>query len=77
MDNASQLVGNVMAILTALIEVMKWIAVSVQCIINFYSLLCIQVIKTFSIREGWWYIGIKGDGGVKSKGTRLLTEIEI
>ena len=30
------------------------------------------VIKTFSIREGWWYIGIKGDGGVKSKGTRLL-----
>ena len=35
-----------------------------------------QVIKTFSIREGWWYIGIKGDGGVKSKGTRLLTEKE-
>ena len=36
----------------------------------------IQVIKTFSIREGWWYIGIKGDidGGVKSKGTRLLIE---
>ena len=27
-----------------------------------------QVIKTFTIREGWWHIGIKGDGGVKSKG---------
>ena len=26
------------------------------------------------IREGWWYIGIKGDGDVKSKGTRLLIE---
>ena len=36
----------------------------------------IQVIKTFSTREGWWYIGIKGDGGVKSKGTRLLIEKE-
>ena len=35
-----------------------------------------QVIKTFSIREGWWYIEIKGDGGVKSKGTRLLIEKE-
>ena len=35
-----------------------------------------QVIKTFSTREGWWYIGIKGDGGVKSKGTRLLIENE-
>ena len=35
-----------------------------------------QVIKTFSIREGWWYIGIKGDGGVKSKGTRFLIEKE-
>ena len=35
-----------------------------------------QVIKTFYIREGWWYIGIKGDGGVKSKGTRLLIEKE-
>ena len=23
-----------------------------------------QVIKAFSIREGWWYKGIKGDGGV-------------
>ena len=33
-----------------------------------------QVIKTFFTREGWWYIGIKGDGGVKSKGTRLLIE---
>ena len=21
----------------------------------------IQVIKTFSTREGWWYIGIKGE----------------
>ena len=31
-----------------------------------------QVIKTFSILEGWWYIGIKDDGGVKSKRTRLL-----
>ena len=36
----------------------------------------LQVIKTFSMREGWWYIGIKGDGGVKSKGTRLLIEKE-
>ena len=35
-----------------------------------------QVIKTFSMREGRWYIGIKGDGGVKSKGTRLLIEKE-
>ena len=26
-----------------------------------------QVIKTFSMRESWWYI--KGDGGAKSKGT--------
>ena len=25
-----------------------------------------KLIKTFSTREGWWYIGIKGDGGVKS-----------
>ena len=31
-----------------------------------------QVIKTFSMREGWWYIGIKGGGGVKSKGTRIV-----
>ena len=36
-----------------------------------------QVIKTFSIQESWWYIGIKGDGGVKSKGTKLLIENEI
>ena len=36
----------------------------------------VQVIKTFSIREGWWNIGIKGDGGVKSKGTRFLIEKE-
>ena len=35
-----------------------------------------QVTKTFSTREVWWYIGIKGDGGVKSKGTRLLIEKE-
>ena len=35
-----------------------------------------KVIKTFSIREGWWCIGIKDDGGVKSKGTRLLIEKE-
>ena len=35
-----------------------------------------QVIQTFSIREGWWYIGIKGDGGVNSKGTRFLIEME-
>ena len=35
-----------------------------------------QVIKTLSIREGWLYIGIEGDGGVKSKGTRLLIEKE-
>ena len=34
----------------------------------------LQIIKTFSTREGWWYIGIKGDGGVKSKGARLLIE---
>ena len=30
------------------------------------------MIKKFSIREGRWYIGIKGDGDVKSKGARLL-----
>ena len=35
-----------------------------------------QVIKTFSMREGWWYIGIKGGGGVKSKGTRIVIEKE-
>ena len=39
-------------------------------------LLTIQVIKTFSMREGWWYIGIKGGGGVKSKGTRIVIEKE-
>ena len=33
-----------------------------------------QVIKTYSIRDGWWNIGIKGDGGVKSKGARFLIE---
>ena len=39
--------------------------------------VCVHVgIQTSSIREGWWYIGIKGDGGVKSKGTRLLIEQE-
>ena len=38
--------------------------------------LILQVIKQFSIREGWWYLGIKGDGGVKRKGTRLLIEKE-
>ena len=32
------------------------------------------MIKTFSMREGWWYIGIKGGGGVKSKGTRIVIE---
>ena len=37
---------------------------------------CVQVIKTFSMREGWWYIGIKGGGGVKSKGTRIVIEKE-
>ena len=26
-----------------------------------------QVVKTFSRREGWLYIGIKGDSGVNSK----------
>ena len=31
------------------------------------------MIKKFSIRESWWYIGIKDDGGVKSKGTREIT----
>ena len=36
----------------------------------------VQVIKTFSMREGWWYIGIKGGGGVKSKGTRIVIEKE-
>ena len=36
----------------------------------------LQVIKTFSMREGWWYIGIKDGGGVKSKGTRLVIEKE-
>ena len=41
-----------------------------------HCILIIQVIKTFSIQEGWWYIGNKGDGGVKSKGTRLLIEKE-
>ena len=40
------------------------------------ALFIIQVIKTFSIQQGWWYIGIKGDGGVKSKGTRFLIEKE-
>ena len=35
-----------------------------------------QVIKTFSKQEGWWYIGINGDGGLRSKGTRLLIEKE-
>ena len=35
-----------------------------------------QVITTFSMREGWWYIGIKGGGGVKCKGTRLVNEKE-
>ena len=34
------------------------------------------MIKTFSMREGWWYIGIKGGGGVKSKGTRIVIEKE-
>ena len=43
---------------------------------NRVVILCTQVIKTFSTREGWWYIGIKGDGGVKSKGIRLLIEKE-
>ena len=38
--------------------------------------ICLQVIKTFSMREGWWYIGIKSGGGVKSKGTRLVIEKE-
>ena len=38
--------------------------------------LIIQVIKTFSMQQGWWYIGIKGGGGVKSKGTRLVIEKE-
>ena len=34
------------------------------------------MIKTFSMREGWWYIGIKGGGGVKSNGTRIVIEKE-
>ena len=33
-----------------------------------------QVIKPFSVREGWWYIGIKGDGGVKSTGTTEVSD---
>ena len=41
-----------------------------------YNYIYIQVIKTFSMREGSWYIGIKGGGGVKSKGTRLVIEKE-
>ena len=41
-----------------------------------YLKCIIQVIKPFSIRKDWWCIGIKGDGGVKSKGTRLLIEKE-
>ena len=28
----------------------------------------------FSIQEGWWRIGIKRDGGAKSKETRLLID---
>ena len=35
-----------------------------------------QVIKTFSMREGWWHIGIIGGGGVNSKGTRVVIEKE-
>ena len=38
--------------------------------------LTAQAIKIFSIREGWWYIGIRGDDGVTSKGTRLPIEKE-
>ena len=38
------------------------------------QLLVEQVIKTFSKRERWLNIGIKGDGDIKSKGTRLLIE---
>ena len=41
-----------------------------------YGHVYVQVIKTFSMREGWWYIGIKGGGGVKSKGTRIVIEKE-
>ena len=26
------------------------------------------------MREGWWYIGIKGEGSVKSNGTRLVID---
>ena len=38
--------------------------------------VCVHVgIQTFSTREGWWYIGIKGDGGVKSKGTWLRKNV--
>ena len=36
----------------------------------------IQVIKTLYEKVGGIYTGIKGDGGVKSKGTRLLIEKE-
>ena len=34
------------------------------------------MIKTFSMREGCWYIGIKSGGGAKSKGTRLVIDKE-
>ena len=47
-------------------------SLNLQCSIN----ISLQGIKTFSIREGWWCIGIKGDGGAKSKGTSLLIENE-
>ena len=50
---------------------------SVVAICDFSEpVLYIQVIKTFSMREGWWYIGIKSGGGVKSKRTRLVIENE-
>ena len=42
---------------------MAWVIV----IIIITDAFCQQVIKAFSIREGWWYIGIKGGGGVKCK----------
>ena len=31
-----------------------------------------EINDNTSSTNDWWYIGIQGDGGVKSKGTRLL-----
>ena len=49
MDDVSQLVGNVMVILTVLIGVMKLIAVSMQTFIIFHSLIDAKVNKSLPI----------------------------